>query len=52
VLKLNAEKDEARFADLVLVLFDQAMLAEGSHLEEPTSYVRRLNKLLLELSGS
>ncbi|MFT4721250.1 MAG: molecular chaperone HtpG, partial [Candidatus Azotimanducaceae bacterium] len=52
VLKLNAEKDEARFADLALVLFDQAMLAEGSHLEEPTSYVRRLNKLLLELSGS
>jgi len=52
VLKLNAEKDEGRFADLALVLFDQAMLAEGSHLEEPTSYVRRLNKLLLELSGS
>lgn len=52
VLKLNDEKDEARFADLTLVLFDQAMLAEGSHLEEPTSYVRRLNKLLLELSAS
>ena len=52
VLKLNAEKDEVRFADLALVLFDQAMLAEGSHLEEPTSYVRRLNKLLLELSAS
>jgi molecular chaperone HtpG len=52
VLKLNAEKDESRFADLALVLFDQAMLAEGSHLEEPTSYVRRLNKLLLELSAS
>jgi molecular chaperone HtpG len=52
VLKLNGEKDESRFADLALVLFDQAMLAEGSHLEEPTSYVRRLNKLLLELSAS
>jgi molecular chaperone HtpG len=52
VLKLNDEKDEGRFADLALVLFDQAMLAEGSHLEEPTSYVRRLNKLLLELSSS
>ena len=52
VTKLNAETDEDRFNDLTLVLFDQAMLAEGSHLEEPTSYVSRLNKLLLELSGS
>ena len=52
VEKLNAETDENRFTDLALVLFDQAMLAEGSHLEEPTSYVSRLNKLLLELSAS
>ena len=52
VEKLNAETDEGRFTDLALVLFDQAMLAEGSHLEEPTSYVSRLNKLLLELSAS
>jgi len=52
VEKLNAEIDENRFTDLALVLFDQAMLAEGSHLEEPTSYVSRLNKLLLELSAS
>ena len=52
VTKLNAETDEDRFNDLTLVLFDQAMLAEGSHLEEPTSYVSRLNNLLLELSGS
>ena len=52
VAKLDAEQDETRFADLTMVLYDQAMLAEGSHLEEPTSYVRRLNKLLLEMAGS
>jgi molecular chaperone HtpG len=34
------------------VLFDQSMLAEGGQLDEPSSYVQRLNNLLLELSGS
>lgn len=51
VEKLNDEADMDRFNDLALVLYDQAMLAEGSQLDEPASYVSRLNKLLLELSG-
>ncbi len=51
VAKLNDEPDMDRFKDLALVLYDQAQLAEGSHLEEPANYVQRLNKLLLELSG-
>jgi len=51
VLKLDQEADEDRFADLTRVLFDQANLAEGGHLEDPAAYVSRLNKLLLELSN-
>lgn len=51
VQKLDQEVDEDRFADLLEVLFDQAQLAEGGHLADPAAYVRRLNKLLLELSG-
>jgi len=51
VQKLNDEADMDRFNDLAMVLFDQAMLAEGSQLEEPANYVSRLNKLLLELSA-
>ena len=51
VLKLDKEADEDRFADLVDVLFDQAHLAEGAQLEDPASYVHKLNKLLLELSA-
>ena len=51
VSKLNDETDMDRFKDLTLVLYDQAILAEGSHLEEPAGYVQRLNKLLLELSS-
>ncbi len=51
VQKLDQEPDEDRFADLTSVLFDQANLAEGGQLEDPAAYVRRLNKLLLELSS-
>ena len=51
VSKLENESDEDRFADLVEVLFDQAQLAEGGQLKDPAAYVRRLNKLLLEIVG-
>jgi len=49
VQKLDLEADEERFGDFVSVLFDQACLSEGRHLEDPGSFTRRLNKLLLEL---
>jgi molecular chaperone HtpG len=49
---LDAEADEARFADLAHVVLDQATLAEGGQLEDPASFVSRLNALLLQLSKS
>ncbi|WP_286237638.1 molecular chaperone HtpG [Neptuniibacter halophilus] len=51
IVKLDKEADEDRFADLAQVLFDQAGLAAGAQLDDPASYVARLNKLLLELSA-
>ena len=51
IKKLDAEPDEQRFADLSLLLFDQASLAAGDALEDPATFVGRLNKLLLELSA-
>ena len=51
VEKLDAETDEGRFADLSLILFDQAALAAGDSLKDPAAYVQRLNKLLVELSS-
>jgi molecular chaperone HtpG len=51
VKKLDAEQDEERFKDLSSILFDQASLAEGGQLEDPASYVQKLNKLLLDLSN-
>ena len=49
VAHLDKEPDEDRFKDLALVVFDQASLAEGAAVAEPGAYVRRINKLLLDL---
>ena len=52
-LEVNAEHalvkrldGNAHFDDLAHILFDQALLAEGGHLEDPAAYVRRVNGLL------
>ena len=47
--RLDREADEARFADLLELMFDQAKLAESGQLEDPGSYSARLNRLLLNL---
>jgi molecular chaperone HtpG len=48
VLRLKDTTDQEAFADLAHVLYDQAMLAEGGELEDPASFVRRVNKLIVE----
>ncbi len=50
VERLKAESDDAQFNDWSSILFDQALLAEGGSLEDPASYVKRLNELLLTLT--
>lgn len=50
VTRLKEEQDPARFADWTHLLFEQAMLAEGGQLEDPASFVQRLNGLLLALT--
>lgn len=56
ILEINAEHpilqrlkdtdDEALIADTAFVLLDQALLLEGSTLEDTADFVKRLNKLL------
>jgi molecular chaperone HtpG len=48
IRQLKKQVDEKRFSDWTQVLFDQAMLAEGGHLDDPAAFVSRLNALLLE----
>jgi len=50
--RLDQEADEERFSDLTQILLDQAVLAEGSSLDDPATYVARLNKLLVEMSDA
>jgi molecular chaperone HtpG len=45
--RMNTETDEAKFADYAHVVFDQALLAEGGQLEDPASFVKRMNSLIM-----
>ncbi len=54
ILEVNPEhalvkrlESSARFDDLANILFDQALLAEGGQLDDPASYVKRVNALLM-----
>jgi molecular chaperone HtpG len=51
VQRLRAEIDATVFADWSQILFDQALLAEGGELEDPATFVKRLNALTLALAG-
>lgn len=46
--------EERHFDDWSHILFDQALLAEGGQLDDPASFVKRLNDLMLlnSLSGN
>ena len=51
IKNLKKETDDDRFAEWVNILFDQAVLAEGGQLDDPASFVTRLNKLLMAQIG-
>ena len=46
VVRMKAEQDDTRFADLTHILFDQAILSEGGQLDDPAAFVHKLNGLL------
>ena len=51
VERLSGEKDDTRFNEVSNILLDHALLAEGSQLDNPAEYVRRMNQLLLEIGN-
>jgi molecular chaperone HtpG len=51
VQRLKQESDATVFSDWTQILFDQALLAEGGELEDPATFVKRLNTLTLALAG-
>jgi molecular chaperone HtpG len=46
VLRLKTEADDEIFSDLTTLLFEQAMLTEGGQLEDPASFVKRVNRFI------
>ena len=46
-LVLKLKHDDSAFDEWANLLFDQALLAEGGHLSDPASFVKRMNKMLL-----
>ena len=49
VQRLKAQTDSDKFSDWSHILFDQALLAEGGQLDDPATFVQRLNALWLTL---
>jgi molecular chaperone HtpG len=52
VQRLKYETDQVSFGDWSHLLFDQALLAEGGQLDDPASFVKRLNELMLSMAGN
>ena len=50
VKKMSDEQDQDRFSDWSSIILDQAMLADGGSLEDPATFVVKLNNLILDLS--
>ena len=48
VARLKDTADEVAFGELASLLHDQAVLAEGGALEDPASFVKGINKLILD----
>jgi molecular chaperone HtpG len=49
VMRLKYE--ENRFDDWAALLFEQATLAEGGQLDDPAGFVKRINDLMMALTG-
>lgn len=47
IKRLHAIEDDVKFEQWVVVLFEQALLAEGGQLENPADFVLRVNQLLI-----
>lgn len=50
IVRMKTEADEDRFANWTDLLFEQALLAQGTVLEDPGAFVKRLNSLLIDVA--
>ena len=48
IQKLETFKDSDEFDEYASVIFDQAILSEGGQLEDPVSFIKKINRLLIK----
>jgi molecular chaperone HtpG len=48
---LRLKVEDKRFDDWAAVLFDQALLVEGGQLDDPATFVKRINQLMLDMGS-
>ena len=51
IMRLNRDITDPRLTDWAHVLYDQSVLTLGAPVEDPASFVTRLNELLVSLAG-
>ena len=51
IRKLASGLGDERMQEWTYILYEQALLAEGSSLEDPATFVRRMNNLWMEIVG-
>ncbi len=47
IKRLHSIEDDVKFEQYTIVLFEQAVIAEGGQLDNPADFVRRVNELLV-----
>jgi molecular chaperone HtpG len=47
IKRLEAQTEDETFSDWATLMYEQAVLAEGGQLEDPASFVNRMNNLLI-----
>ena len=48
IQKLETFKDSDKFDEYASVIFDQAILSEGGQLDDPVSFIKKINRLLIK----
>lgn len=51
VTALSSETDETRFNDWAFILFEQALLSEGGQLDDPATFVKRMNEMFVSMGN-
>ncbi|MCX7961495.1 MAG: molecular chaperone HtpG [Burkholderiales bacterium] len=51
-LVARLKPEDAHFDDWAALLFEQALVAEGGQLEDPAAFVRRTNRLMLQIGAN